>query len=142
MKKSYKILLLIVFVIGLYVFTMKGIVPFALDVAKSGLFLKETEDDPVGELHNARTYAALLHCENQLRDDRGQPTASSPSAAESDYKAWGLGDHVYVIKAAIDLPGADNALVRSNVTCKIQYQGGEQGDVSNWSILGVSVDGG
>lgn len=141
MKKLYKILIGIFLIVVLYAVTMKGLVPFALDVAKSGLFLKETEDDPVGELHSARTYAALLQCENELRDQHGQPPASSPSASESEYKAWGLGDHVYVIKAAMDLPNADNVAVRSNVTCKIQYQGGEQGDASNWSILGVTVDG-
>lgn len=141
MKTRYKILLLILFIIVLYAVTMKGLVPLALEVAKSGLFLKETEDDPVGELHTPRTYAALLQCENLLRDDHGQTPLTLPTAADNEYKAWGLGDHVYVIKAPMDIKEGDSAPVRSNVTCKIQYQGGEQNDASNWSLIGLSQEG-
>lgn len=142
MKKRYKYTLLLLFVVLLYLVTMKLVKPFVLEVMDSELYMKKTEDDPVGELHNGRTYTALLHCENQLRADHGLGDATRPSAAEGEYKAWGLGDHIYVIKAMLDVPGPDKTPVRTSVGCKIKYEGGEEADPNNWSILGVGTDAG
>lgn len=139
MKKIYKIVGLVLLVGCLYVITMKFVMPFVMDVVSSDLFFKQTEDDPVGELQNNRTYMGLLHCENQLRADQGLSEATRPSAGESEYKAWGLGDHTYVIKAMLDVPGPDKNLVRTNVGCKIKYEGGEEADAKNWSIIGVGT---
>lgn len=140
MRKKLKFLLLLVFIGVLYVVTLKGVLPFVLKVADSELFLKQTEDDPVGELHNNRTYTGLLHCENQLRNDHDLTKVTSPSAGD-DYKAWGLGDHIYLIKAALDVPEPDKSLKRTRVACKIKYQEGEEANPDSWSILGVGAEG-
>lgn len=139
MKKIYKIMLLVLLVGVFYLITMKVAMPFVLSVVDSDLFFKQTEDDPVGELHNNRTYSGLLHCENKLRADNGLGDVTRSSAAESEYKAWGLGDHTYVIKAVLDVPGPDKSLARASVGCKIKYQGGEEADPANWSIIGVGT---
>lgn len=142
MNKKLKIALFLLFVVFLYVVTMKVILPIVFEVMESGLYLKKTEDDPVGELHSARTYTALLHCENDVRASKGLTNASRPSATEDEYKAWGLGDHTYVVKAILDVPGPDKNLVRTSVTCKIKYDDGDESDPDNWSILGMGVGGG
>ncbi|TAN51946.1 MAG: hypothetical protein EPN21_05235 [Methylococcaceae bacterium] len=142
MNKKLKVVLFVLFVVFLYVVTMKVIMPIVFKVMDSGLYLKKTEDDPVGELRNARTYAALLHCENQLRESGGLARTTRPSAGEDEYKAWGLGDHTYVIKAMLDIPGQENKLVRTSVACKIKYDEGDESDPDNWSILGVGAEGG
>lgn len=141
-KRLKKYALLVLFIIFLYVLTLKGVIPLVLKVVESDLFFKQTEDDPVGELHNSRTYTALLHCENQLRADRGASPATHPTAAENEYMAWGLGDHTYVIKSTADLPanGAAQNVVRANIGCKIKYEGGAETDPANWSVIGVGTN--
>jgi hypothetical protein len=131
--------LLILFIIALYAFNDTAVVPFVLDVANSTLYLKETEDDdPLGEVRNARTDVALLHCENEVREGRGG--AAVPSASEREYKAWSLGDLTYIIKASVDLPGENGALARYRYACKIHWNGKEMNDAGNWSVYGADVN--
>lgn len=131
--------LLVAFVIALYVFNDKAVVPFILEVTKSTLYLKETEDDdPLGEVRNARTDLAQLHCENQLRDNRG--AAAVPSATDTAYKAWSIGDFTYVIKAAVELPGENGAPAHYRYACKIHWNAKEMNDARNWSVYGMDVN--
>jgi hypothetical protein len=131
--------LLILFIIALYAFNDKAVVPFILDVANSTLYLKETEDDdPLGEVRNARTDVALLRCENEVREGRG--AAAVLSAAEREYKAWSLGDLTYIINASVDLPGENGAPARYRYACKIHWNGKEMNDAGNWSVYGTDVN--
>lgn len=142
MNKKLKVLTWLLFIVFLYVVTIRLVIPFVIKVLDSPLILKQTEDDPVGELHTPRTYLGLLHCENQLRADHGLDERTSPSVAEDAYKAWGLGDHTYVIKAKLDVPGPDKKPVLTDVVCKIKYNEGEETNPKSWTLLGVGAEGG
>jgi len=133
--------LLVLFIISLYVVNDKAVVPFILDVANSTLYLKETaDDDPLGEIRNARTDAAQLHCENQLRKDQG--AAAVPSATDPAYKAWSIGDFTYVIKGSLDLPGESGEGAHFRYACKIHWNAKDMNDADNWSVFGMDVNNG
>lgn len=131
--------LLVAFIIALYVFNDKAVVPFILDVAQSSLYMKETQDDdPLGEIRNARTDAAQLHCENQLRDDQGAAAVRTPT--DTAYKAWSIGDFTYVIKGSVELPGENGKPVGYRYACKIHWNNKEMNDPENWSVYGMDVN--
>lgn len=131
--------LLVAFIIALYLSLNKAIVPFIEEVAQSTLYMKETkDDDPLGEIRNARTELAQLRCENELRDDQG--AAAVPSSTDTTYKAWSIGDFTYVIKSAVELPGENGAPVRYRYACKIHWNAKDMNDPDNWSIYGMDVN--
>lgn len=139
LNKWLSLSLLVLFIIALYAFNDTAVVPFVLDVANSSLYLKETEDDdPLGEVRNARTDVALLHCENEVREGRG--AAVVPSAAEREYKAWSLGDLTYIINASVDLPGENGVPARYRYACKIHWNGKDMNNAGNWSVYGTDVN--
>lgn len=131
--------LLVVFTVTLYLFNDKAVVPFILEVANSALYLKETQDDdPLGDVRNARTAAAQLRCENHLREDRD--AAAVQVAPDSGYQAWSIGDFTYVVKAGVELPGEDGAPARYRYACKIHWNAREMNDPDNWSVYGMDVN--
>lgn len=131
--------LLVAFIFALYLSLNKVVVPFIEEVAQSSLYMKETaDDDPLGEIRNARTDAAQLHCENQLRKDQG--AAAVPSATDTAYKAWSIGDFTYVIKGAFDLPAENGELAHFRYACKIHWNAEDMNDADNWSVFGMDVN--
>jgi hypothetical protein len=131
--------LLVAFIVVLYLSLNKAVVPFIEEVAQSSLYMKETEDDdPLGEVRNTRTDVAQLHCENQLREDRG--AAAVPSGTDTAYKAWSIGDFTYVIKASVELPGENGTPARYHYACKIHWNAKEMNDAGNWSVYGMDVN--
>jgi hypothetical protein len=131
--------LLVVFIVALYLSLNKAIVPFMEEVAQSTLYMKETQDDdPLGEIRNARTDLGQLHCENELRED--QDAAVVNASSDPSYKAWSVGDFTYVIKASVELQGENGAPVQFRYACKIHWNGKEMNDPDNWSIYGLDVN--
>lgn len=130
--------LLLVFIIALYLSLNKLVVPFLEEVAESSLYLKETaDDDPLGEIRNARTDVAQLNCENQAREEQGAATV--PSSTDANYKAWSIGDFTYVIKGTVELAGENGQPTRYRYACKIHWNTKEMGDPDNWSIYGMDI---
>ncbi|HLF98108.1 MAG TPA: hypothetical protein VI457_13270 [Methylococcaceae bacterium] len=130
--------LLVVFIIALYLSLNKAVVPFIEEVAQSSLYMKETtDDDPLGEIRNARTDQAQLHCENQLREDQG--AAAVPTSTDTNYKAWSIGDFTYVIKGSLDLAGENGEPGHYRYACKIHWNGKDMTDPDNWSTYGMDI---
>lgn len=64
----------------------------------------------------------------------------SPSTADFpffDYKTWNLGDDTYVVKSHVDSQNRLGATIRNYWHCKARYNGGENADTTNWTLLNM-----
>ncbi len=143
MKKiftKYSIFFLIIGLGILIFFTAKVIMPLALDVAKSGLFLKESKEEasqmPVS---TPLTGLAFKQCNDYIKSELDPET--SVTFPDKPINAWSLGGYQYVINAEISVTGAEGTSSKK-YACRITYDNGDDqegvNDLDNCSIDGLS----
>ncbi|MBS1212820.1 MAG: hypothetical protein H6R26_1437 [Proteobacteria bacterium] len=136
---KYSLPLLLVFVALLYLVTNKVIVPFVLKVVESDLFfVKDDEQEELGKISNQRTDFALAQCKRAMKEDKQVPETAQFD--DSSYEAWALGGKSYVIRSHVSVPDETKGIVNRKYACKIQFEGGEEGNADNWSILGIDFN--
>jgi hypothetical protein len=134
--RKYSFILLALFVVGLYVFQNKAVLPFIMNVVESDLFVeKEKGDEQLGKISNERTALALSHCQVFMKD-RGQAPQDAVFNSD-DYEAWALGNQTYLIKSYVDINRAEKGVARKAFACKIRYTGGDDADSNSWSVQGL-----
>lgn len=138
-KSAISLALLLVFIVGLYVFQNKAVTPAIMKVLSSGVFDKETDDlaQPTA-IDSDITKIALMQCNNYLKEN--YPDTESGMLSNDDYKAFGLGDYTYVIKSSIELLSSTDGPGNKDFLCKIRFTGGDNMDFQNWEVFGFSYD--
>jgi len=133
---------LLVIGLGILIFlTAKVFMPLALDVAKSGLFLKDSKEQasqlPVS---TPLTSLAFMQCNNYIKSKLDPET--SVTFPEKPMNAWSLGDYGYVIQAEISITTETAKTTTKKYACRISYDDGDDqegvNDPDNWTIDGLS----
>jgi hypothetical protein len=138
-QRKYALILLVLFIVGLYVLHNKAVVPFVMTVVHTRFF---TGDPKLGgqatAIRNNMTAMASIHCKTLLK----QQLAANESATFPvyDYKAWNIGFGRYLVQSSIDIETGDGASRRINTLCKIKYTGGDETDPNNWRLIGIDSE--
>lgn len=140
MRRKYSALLLILFIVALYLFQNKGVIPFVTKVAESDLFFEKDleEDEELGNIRNARTDFAFAHCKSGFKEEF--ELGEGADLNSSDYEAWALGNRTYLIRSSVRAPDENQKLVDKKYACKIQYTGTEESDPASWTIGGIDFN--
>jgi hypothetical protein len=139
LPKVWSIILLILFIVGLYVSLQKIIMPGVMAVIESNFFFEnEEEQEELGKIANARSDQAFAQCKDVMKADKHVPETAQFSAKE--YEAWALGGRTYLIRSMVIITAPEQSAVERKYACKIRYNGGEMGDGKSWEILGVDFN--
>lgn len=132
--KLISILLLFVFVIAAYVFLIKGITPFLMEVISSDLFLVKTDDpaEKFSKASNEKSRLAALQCNQYLRNNYEGATIGE--LGDDDYTAWALGGYGYIITTNNRQSQAGQAPSKEKFVCTIQWLEGDPLEYDNWEV--------
>lgn len=90
------------------------------------------------ESQGSHATMAGIQCQNYVKD-----RLHSPSTADFPF----LGDQVtttgndsYVVRSYVDAQNGFGATVRSDYVCQIRFNGGEDADQRNWTLLDLTVN--
>jgi|GEM_PF-1643984 len=135
-QRKYALILLVLFIVGLYVLHNKAIVPFVMTVVHTRFF---TGDPNLGgqatAIRDNMTAMAAIHCKALIKQQL--PANRSATFPEYDYKAWNIGFGRYLVHSHIDVETTDGITQRNIIVCKIQYTGGAETDPDNWRLIGI-----
>ncbi|HYE37993.1 hypothetical protein [Methylocaldum sp.] len=139
LRSKYSLLFLFLFIVLLYVFQDKAIVPFVMKVVESDLFFeKEAEEEQLGKVKNERTDFALMHCKNSMKEEGTLP--ENADFLDDKYDAWALGNRTYVIRSSVRVMDPEKGQAEKKFACKIRLVEGDATDFNNWSILGIDFN--
>lgn len=135
--RKYSIILLLLFVAGLYLFQNKAIIPLVMKAVSSKPFTGNPEEggQPT-EVHNDKTTMASIRCNEYVKENLQAAELLFP---ETDYHTWDIGFGRYMIKSYVDIQPSTGAPSRKNFVCKIEYTGGDIADPDNWSLSGLEI---
>jgi hypothetical protein len=126
-------LLLIAFIVGLYFFQNKAVMPFVEGVVQSDAF--DSEGSDVGA--KDRSDIALTHCVEFVRDKLGLDHILQFGSDQS--KAWEISSGRYLVTSYVLEQDESGKQVRKNFACNVQYTGGDEMEQDNWSLQGLDV---
>ncbi|MGX2041122.1 hypothetical protein ACWJKU_13455 [Methylocaldum sp. MU1018] len=136
MRSKYSLLFLFLFVILLYAFLDKAILPFVMKVVESNMFFEtEAEEEQLGSVKNERTDFALMHCKNAMKEEGLLP--ENADFLDAKYEAWALGNRTYVIRSGVRMTDPEKGQVERKFACKMHLVENDPTDFKNWSILGI-----
>jgi hypothetical protein len=126
-------LILIAFIVGLYFFQNKAVMPFVEGVVQSDAFDADTSDIADKD----RSKIALTHCVEFVRDNLGLDHILQFGSDES--KAWEVTSGRYLVSSYVLEQDESGKQVRKNFACNVQYTGGDEMDQENWTLQGLDV---
>lgn len=136
-SQKISVLLLILFIAGLYWIQDHGIIPMVMKVVESELFFeKDEEQEEIGKINNERADFALAHCKTAVQKDKDLPETAQFD--DKNFEAWALGGKLYLIRSNILVPSDDNSRKdEKKYACKIKLKGQELANYDSWSIMGL-----
>ncbi|MEW6037167.1 MAG: hypothetical protein AB1648_02785 [Pseudomonadota bacterium] len=138
MRRNISLLLLVLFIVGLYVLQNKGVTPFVMKVLESDLFdIKEDEEEQLGKVKNERTDYAFMHCKAAMLDEHVVPENSE--FLSDKYEAWALGGRNYILRSEV-LVDSEQGRTAQKFVCKLRMTGDDQAKPDSWSILGTELN--
>ncbi len=138
MSRKYSVLLLVLFIIGLYVLQNKAIMPFVEKVVQSDVLVEDTgQDEELGSIHNDRTDFAFAHCKDAFKEKYESLERVELSADQ--YQAWALASKSYLVQSPVRIPG-EGGMVEKAFACKIQFTGSDASDPSSWTVSGIDFN--
>jgi hypothetical protein len=135
-----RIVIFVLFVIGLFIVTFQGIVPLTRWFVTSDLGTKVMyKYTPEAKNTEEIPALALAECQNYIKQDLDSTSLAEFPAGE--YKSWEVGPNVepntYIIQSYVDITDSSDQRVRNKYSCKIQYTVEEEGDQLSWTVLGL-----
>lgn len=137
LQGKLSILLLILFVLLMYLLQSRAITPLVMMVMESDFFSSNEEErvESLGKIKNDTMKFALLQCEDYMMKQ-----GLAPNQAEflnSGYEAWALGNHTYIIRAAMRTPDPVAGRVDQKFACKIHQDDWDETEAKSWQVLAV-----
>jgi len=141
MNAKFKIPILIIGIVALFIFQAKGVMPIVYDIVSSDFFLEESPDQANQmAISNDMTYFAFNHCNTYISDDINSDF--SISFPEKATHAWTMGNYQYIVNAEIIITPTNSAGFTKTYACRITYDETDDlsvaNDFDNWSISGIS----
>ena len=91
------------------------------------------------EQAESRGTMAAIQCESFVRDRLTAPATADFPFLDREVRI--LGDNVnYMVTSYVDSENAFGATLRTNWICEIRYNGGEDADRSNWTLVNLETD--
>jgi|APFre7841882724_1041349.scaffolds.fasta_scaffold152886_2 hypothetical protein len=131
-KSKFSALLLILFIVGLYFFQNKAVLPFVEGVVESDLFEADTSELAGKD----RSRIALTQCNEFVKDDLG---SDLPLQFGEESKTWELAAGRYLVSSSVTEHDEAGKQIRRNFACNVQFTGGDDMDRSNWSLQGLEM---
>lgn len=126
-------------VIGIFLFTYQGVVPFVRWFLDTELADKIFYTNPVTD-NKDRGPLALTHCQTQAQGQVEDGAVMQFHTQEA--KSFRTGN-IYLVNSAVDLQKPNETQsAQYNCTCKMEYMGGDDGDPANWKLVAFSMNGG
>jgi hypothetical protein len=125
--------LLIAFIVGLYFFQNKAVMPFVEGVVESDAFDSTTSE----VTEKDRSALALTHCVEFVRDNLGLDHILQ--FGNDDSKAWEVASGRYLVSSYVLEQDEAGKQVRKNFACNVQYTGGDEMDQGNWTLQGLDI---
>ncbi len=138
MLRKYSVLLLILFIVGLYLLQNKAIMPFVEKVVESDLFMEDSEgeDEQLGSVRNDRTDFAFAHCKEAFKEKYG--SLEKAELSPDQYQAWALASKSYLVRSPVRVPEEQGAGTEEKAfACKIQFTGPDASDPASWTVSGI-----
>lgn len=138
MFRKYSVLLLILFIVGLYLIQNKAIMPFVEKVVESDAFMEDSEgeDEQLGNIRNDRTDLAFAHCKEAFNEKYA--SVEKAELSPNQYQAWALASRSYLVRSPVRVPEAEGAgTVEKAFACKIQLTGTDPADPASWTVSGI-----
>lgn len=132
-NRKFSGLLLILFIVGLYFFQNKAVMPFVEGVIESDAFDADTSELDAKD----RTRIAYGHCNTFVQDDLGSDRTIQ--FAGDDYKSWELASGKYLISSFVLEQDESGKQGRRTYACNVQFTGGDDMDHANWKLLGLEM---
>ena len=132
-RMKYSGLLLVAFIVGLYFFQNKAVMPFVEGVVESDAF--DTSSDELAGKDLSQV--ALSHCVEFVRDNLGLDRILQFGSGDS--KAWEIAAGRYLVSSYVIEQDESGKQVRKNFACNVQYSGGDEMDQDNWSLQGLDL---
>lgn len=126
-------LLLVFFVVGLYFFQNKAVMPFVEGVVESSAFDRDTSELDSKD----RAPIAFSQCNAFVQDDLGSDRTIQ--FAGEDYKSWELAAGRYLISSFVFDLDPSGKQVKRSFACNVQFSGGDDTDHANWKLLGLEM---
>ncbi|MDD2768940.1 MAG: hypothetical protein PHT19_09405 [Methylococcus sp.] len=138
MRRNISLVLLVLFIVGLYVVQNKGVVPFVMKVLESDIFeTKDDEEEQLGKVKNERTDFAYMHCKSHMLEEHVVPENSE--FMDDKYEAWALGGKNYIVRSEV-LVTSEQGRAAEKFVCKLRMTGDDQTNKDSWSILGTELN--
>lgn len=138
-QRQYALILLVLFIVGLYVLHNKAVVPFVMTVIHTRFF---TGDPKLGgqatAISDNMTAMASIHCKTLIKQQL--PANESATFPQYDYKAWNIGFGRYLVQSYVDVETSNGRSQRKNTLCKIKYTGGDEADPGSWTLIGMEFN--
>ena len=126
-------LLLILFVVGLYFFQNKAVMPFVEGVVESSAFDGDTSELDAKD----RARIAFGQCNTFVQDEFGSD--HSLQFAGEDYKSWELAAGRYLISSFVLDQDTSGKQTKRSFACNVQFSGGDDADHANWKLIGLEM---
>lgn len=134
--RKYALILLVLFIVGLYVLHTKAVVPFVMTVIHTRFFTGDPKQGgQATAIRDNMTAMASILCKALIKQQL--PAKQSATFPEYDYKAWNIGFGRYLVQSHIDVEIAGSVSQRNIILCKIKYTGGDETDPNNWRLIGI-----
>lgn len=137
MNSKLRFLGLCAFLVVLYVILVKVIVPFTLKIAKSDLYLDGSDDNgSLLPVNNDLSSLAYQHCNTYITQELHEDLTAT--FAPKPVNTWDIGSYTFVVNGEIDIQNQEGVSTPKKYVCRIKYDEGDQNDINNWSIYGIS----
>ncbi|MGR8934092.1 MAG: hypothetical protein ACU837_06835 [Gammaproteobacteria bacterium] len=137
MKKNFKLLGVIVFLIALYAVLNKVIIPFTFDAAKSDLYLDGSDDSGSRyAVSSEMADFAFKHCNTYIKEEMDEDL--TPLFASQAINVWDIGSYTYLVNGEVEFQDKNGVSTSKKYVCRIKYDEGDQNDFNNWSVYGIS----
>lgn len=92
---------------------------------------------------NSRSGDALTNMAFIICKDFVKARLRAPASADfpfMDFESKVIGTNEYSVRSYVDAQNAFGAQLRQNWSCRVRYNGGEDADPSNWTLLDLAID--
>ncbi|MEN8260241.1 MAG: hypothetical protein ABFS02_06595 [Pseudomonadota bacterium] len=139
MRSKYSFLLAILFILGIYAFQTKAVIPAVMKIVNSELFTGDPArgGDAVA-ISNEKTAMAYIHCNNHVSHACGSPDATE--FPTKNHKVWDIGFGRYLVNSQFNLKNAGGIYQPNTYVCEIRYLGGDDSDANSWALMGLDYN--
>lgn len=130
---------LLLFIVGLYVLTNKGVVPLVTRIMSSDVGTGSSDandEEPPGPSTSTRSRLAHEHCANYVKEHKRE---ARDAVFDRDFKVWSGGGNVYLVKSSYLRLDPEEGEKERIYNCEIKFKGGDESNPEQWSVRNLEL---